>query len=78
MYTALVGLVVGLSIVSAFGIWSARISRSKGDTKHSPIGFSRPATSHDSADLNKSDPEGMKLAGGGSAKNQFPGPSSGR
>jgi hypothetical protein len=78
MNAALVGLVIGISIVSALGILAARISRSRVETKRKSIGFSRTATDPDFANLNKEDPEGMKLAGGGNAKSQFRVHSSGR
>ena len=76
--TAYVGLLIGLAIISALGILAARLSHSKGERKSSPIGFSQPVPSLNLGNLNKDDPEGMKLAGGGNAKNQFPVPNSGR
>jgi hypothetical protein len=75
---AYIGLLVGLAIISALGILAARLSHSKRDTKPSPIGFSQSAANHNLVNLNKDDPEGMKLAGGGNAKSQFPVPNSGR
>ena len=76
--TAFLGLSIGIIIVSFLGILAARFSSSRGDARTRPIGFSQPAASRGLSNLNKDDPEGMKLAGGGNAKNQFPAPGSGR
>jgi hypothetical protein len=76
--TAIVGLLMGIIIVAVLGILAARFSHSKSVTKPNSIGFSQRATSPALTNLNKDDPEGMKLAGGGNTKNQFPVPNSGR
>jgi len=74
--TAFLGLSLGIIIVFFLGIVAARYSHSRADTKPRHIGFSKPATNPGLANLNKDDPEGMKLAGGGNPRNQFPVPGS--
>lgn len=76
--TAYIGLSLGLVIIFVFGVLAARMSRSEPEPKSSRIGFSQPSANSNFANLNKDDPEGMKLAGGGNAKSQFPIPNSGR
>lgn len=79
LITAIIGLVAGIVVVSILGLWSARTaargksraSQTTGATSELVVNKMRKMTNDASRDLNKDNPEAMKMAEGGDTKNEF-------